>query len=530
MPRPLRGRSPSLGDDCRRCSSVCGLARVLDEPVADPALVPTYSSREAQAHVPGRVGRRGRQAFGGYPTCLNPLAAATPDFRRRCSSQPLEPAWEPPQEHDPALSDAQILETTAMRPSRGTAWVVRYAGGLGGTRPPGGPLLRRPSRRRPRGAPGSTRSWRSIVGLPGDLLVGSTGRWRCQPRARTVPRSPSSLPVDCLKFEDAESQGKVVLRRAVADLRRQTLRRRKRPALAPLDRRASCPSSARHWASPSSIVRRGALASRGTSTANGTIVARSGPECCKSGWINGSPGSVVITSAESRSPRVAASSSFPPWPALFSSSDRPNLVDTGPPRRVRAQPASRRKLTPRTTRSAPRQATDAHLARGAGGARARAGQPPDAYLPTALATVILTVLVYTWGTRHAGGYAGLFAGIASRATSLQQIATARWDGLFASRWRSSRLPASAWNVGRGWTLFWLAAAVSTLTKGPPLGVLGNSRSPSCGADRDDHQSFKTTSSGHPLPRHRLRLVRPRVLAGSADLRQPDPFGRSCAVP
>jgi 4-amino-4-deoxy-L-arabinose transferase-like glycosyltransferase len=95
------------------------------------------------------------------------------------------------------------------------------------------------------------------------------------------------------------------------------------------------------------------------------------------------------------------------------------------------------------------------------------------YLPTALATAILAVLVYTWGTRHAGGYAGLFAGIAYLASNVtaQQIATARWDGLFALTVALVALAGfRAWNIGGGWTLFWLAAAVSTLTKGP-LGLL-----------------------------------------------------------
>jgi len=95
------------------------------------------------------------------------------------------------------------------------------------------------------------------------------------------------------------------------------------------------------------------------------------------------------------------------------------------------------------------------------------------YLPTALATAILAVLVYTWGTRHAGGYAGLFAGISYLASNVtaQQIATARWDGLFALTVALVALAGfRAWNIGGGWTLFWLAAAVSTLTKGP-LGIL-----------------------------------------------------------
>ena len=95
------------------------------------------------------------------------------------------------------------------------------------------------------------------------------------------------------------------------------------------------------------------------------------------------------------------------------------------------------------------------------------------YLPTALATAVLAVLLYTWGTRHAGSYAGLYAAVTYLSSNVvaQQIATARWDGLFALTVVLVALAAfRSWNTGRGWTLFWLAAAVSTLTKGP-LGIL-----------------------------------------------------------
>src|SRR5262249_30945168 len=52
-----------------------------------------------------------------------------------------------------------------------------------------------------------------------------------------------------------------------------------------------------------------------------------------------------------------------------------------------------------------------------------------------------------------------------------QMATARWDGLFALAVTIAALAAfRAWRLGSGWTIFWLAAAAATLTKGP-LGVL-----------------------------------------------------------
>ncbi|HEY2385501.1 MAG TPA: glycosyltransferase family 39 protein [Candidatus Binatia bacterium] len=95
------------------------------------------------------------------------------------------------------------------------------------------------------------------------------------------------------------------------------------------------------------------------------------------------------------------------------------------------------------------------------------------YLPTALATAIIAVLLYTWGTRNAGRYAGFFVAVAYLTSNViaQQIATARWDGLFALTVALVALAGfRAWNSGHGWTAFWLAAAASTLTKGP-LGIL-----------------------------------------------------------
>src|SRR5258708_32332104 len=51
------------------------------------------------------------------------------------------------------------------------------------------------------------------------------------------------------------------------------------------------------------------------------------------------------------------------------------------------------------------------------------------------------------------------------------MATARFDGLFAlAVMLAARAAFHAWMRGGGWAWFWLAAAVSTLTKGP-LGLL-----------------------------------------------------------
>ncbi len=95
------------------------------------------------------------------------------------------------------------------------------------------------------------------------------------------------------------------------------------------------------------------------------------------------------------------------------------------------------------------------------------------YLPTALATLAATLLVFATGRRYFDPRAGFFGGLAYLLSNVvsQQMATARWDGLFALTVALIAVAAfHAWTSERGWTMFWLAAAVSTLTKGP-LGIL-----------------------------------------------------------
>lgn len=97
------------------------------------------------------------------------------------------------------------------------------------------------------------------------------------------------------------------------------------------------------------------------------------------------------------------------------------------------------------------------------------------YLPTALATLALALLVFAAGRRYFDERAGLFGSLAYLLSNVvsQQMATARWDGLFALTVALIALAAfRAWTSERGWTLFWLAAAISTLTKGPLGLVLG----------------------------------------------------------
>jgi 4-amino-4-deoxy-L-arabinose transferase-like glycosyltransferase len=95
------------------------------------------------------------------------------------------------------------------------------------------------------------------------------------------------------------------------------------------------------------------------------------------------------------------------------------------------------------------------------------------YLPTALATLAVAWLVFAVGRREWSARAGFLAALACLLSEVgtSQIATARWDGLFALTVMLTAIAAfDAWLIGGRWIWFWLAAAAATLTKGP-LGVL-----------------------------------------------------------
>ena len=99
--------------------------------------------------------------------------------------------------------------------------------------------------------------------------------------------------------------------------------------------------------------------------------------------------------------------------------------------------------------------------------------PLTLYLPSALATVVGAWLIAIAGSRRFGDPAGFLGALAYLLSDVgaHQVATARWDALFTLTVTIAALLAfAAWTTGRGWTWFWLAAAASTLTKGP-LGVL-----------------------------------------------------------
>src|SRR5262249_35078490 len=83
------------------------------------------------------------------------------------------------------------------------------------------------------------------------------------------------------------------------------------------------------------------------------------------------------------------------------------------------------------------------------------------YLPTALATLAVVWLVFAVGRREFGARAGFLGALAYLCCEIgtSQIATARWDGLFALTVTLTALAAfDAWMGGRGWLGFWLAAA------------------------------------------------------------------------
>ncbi len=95
------------------------------------------------------------------------------------------------------------------------------------------------------------------------------------------------------------------------------------------------------------------------------------------------------------------------------------------------------------------------------------------YLPCAASILAAALMIRGAGARHFGPAAGFMGAVAflTSALPIKHSALARTDALFTCIVLLSALLAHrAWTRGTGWTWFWLAAAASTLTKGP-LGVL-----------------------------------------------------------
>jgi 4-amino-4-deoxy-L-arabinose transferase-like glycosyltransferase len=99
------------------------------------------------------------------------------------------------------------------------------------------------------------------------------------------------------------------------------------------------------------------------------------------------------------------------------------------------------------------------------------------YLPSALATTLAALLILQVGGKRFGWTAGLLGAFAYLLSYMgdKLMQTTRYDGLFALPVALAALAAfRAWETGRGWTWFWLAAAFATLVKGPLGVVLGAS--------------------------------------------------------
>lgn len=94
-------------------------------------------------------------------------------------------------------------------------------------------------------------------------------------------------------------------------------------------------------------------------------------------------------------------------------------------------------------------------------------------LPSFVAVLALTLLVFEVGRRRFGLLAGGLAGVAVIMAPMlaKHIALLRSDPLFALLIGAAAFAAlKAWESGRGWLLFWFLAGLATLTKGP-LGLV-----------------------------------------------------------
>ena len=95
------------------------------------------------------------------------------------------------------------------------------------------------------------------------------------------------------------------------------------------------------------------------------------------------------------------------------------------------------------------------------------------YLPSALAMTLLALLIWRFGNHYFGAVAAAFAGIILLLSplSMRLFILLRTDSVFALMVGLTAFAAyRASTRGKGWTLFWLLAALATLTKGP-LGLL-----------------------------------------------------------
>ena len=91
------------------------------------------------------------------------------------------------------------------------------------------------------------------------------------------------------------------------------------------------------------------------------------------------------------------------------------------------------------------------------------------YLPNALAALATAMITVAVAGRFFGARVAFYAGLATllHTAGFKEMGLARTDGVFALTVALTAVLAyRSWRTGRGWTWFWLAAAISTLTKGP----------------------------------------------------------------
>ncbi|HEY5912153.1 MAG TPA: glycosyltransferase family 39 protein, partial [Verrucomicrobiae bacterium] len=101
--------------------------------------------------------------------------------------------------------------------------------------------------------------------------------------------------------------------------------------------------------------------------------------------------------------------------------------------------------------------------------------PFTLYLPCLLATLGCVMVIYGMALRYFGWAAALWGGTLYLGNYLvaRQICLARTDTLFSFTVAlTAVLGFHAWRRGKGWTWFWLTAALASLTKGPLGLVLG----------------------------------------------------------
>jgi 4-amino-4-deoxy-L-arabinose transferase-like glycosyltransferase len=96
------------------------------------------------------------------------------------------------------------------------------------------------------------------------------------------------------------------------------------------------------------------------------------------------------------------------------------------------------------------------------------------YLPSALATLCVALLIFHAGRRYFTERAAFIAALVYLLSYVteKQLTTARYDGLFTLPVFLGALALyRGWKEGRGWLVFWLAMTFGTMVKGPLVFVL-----------------------------------------------------------